>query len=94
VYHAPYTEGVIIIDVVLEGPAQKAGLQKGDIITHINETEITSEDQFLRQLWEIPLHSQFQITCLRQNTQKIFKLWGIDRYEFYNIGGSPDYFGQ
>lgn len=94
VYHAPYTEGVIIIDVVSEGPAEKAGLRKGDLITHINGVKIISEDQFLRQLWEIPLHSQFQLTCLRQNTKKIFTLWGIDRYEFYNIGGSSEYFGQ
>jgi S1-C subfamily serine protease len=92
VYHAPYTEGIIIIDVVAEGPAQKAGLKKGDIITHINDTTIESEEHFLRQLWEIPLHSQFLITYLRRNTQKTIKLWGVDRYEFYNIGGSSEYF--
>lgn len=94
VYHAPYTEGVIIIDVVSEGPAEKAGIQKGDIITHINDVRITSEEQFLQQLWKIPLHSQFHITCLRQNTEKVFKIRGIDRYEFYNVGGSSEYLGQ
>ena len=94
VYHAPYTEGVIVIDVVAEGPADKAGLRKGDILTHINNTCLESEEHFLRQLWEIPIHSQFQITFLRRNTRQSLRMWGIDRYEFYNIGGPAEYFDQ
>ncbi len=94
IYHAPYPEGIIVIDVVAEGPADKVGLQKGDIITHIKDTQIESEEHFLRQLWKIPLHKQFYITFLRQNVQKTVKIWGLDRYEFYNAGGSAEYFDQ
>jgi S1-C subfamily serine protease len=94
IYHAPYAEGVIIVDVVQEGPANKAGLQKGDIVTHINNTKITSEEHFLRQLWTIPVHSQFYLTFVRRNTQQTIPIWGIDRYEFYDLGGSSEYSGH
>lgn len=91
VYHAPYTEGIIVIDVVEEGPAHKAGLKKGDIITHINTVKITNEERFLRELWKIPIHSQFYITFIRQNTQHTIRIWGIDRYEFYDTGGTKEF---
>lgn len=94
VYHAPYTEGVIVVDVVQEGPAHKAGIQKGDIITHINDVRITGEEHFLRQLWTIPIHSQFHMTFLRRNKPQTLTIWGLDRYEFYNTGGSEEYFGH
>ena len=91
VYHAPYTHGIIIIDVVEGGPAEQAGITKGDVITHINETTITSEEHFLRQLWEIPIHASFQVTFIRHSTHHSLQLWGIDRHEFYDVGGSEEY---
>ena len=91
VYHAPYTEGIIVIDVVEKAPAHKAGLRKGDIITHINTVKITTEERFLRELWKIPIHSQFHITFERQNTQHTIRIWGIDRHEFYDIGGTKEF---
>lgn len=92
VYHAPYTEGVIVIDVVAEGPAAKAGLQKGDVLTHLDETLLESEEHFLRQLWEIPIHAPFDLTFFRRNSRRTISMAGIDRAEFYNIGGSAAYF--
>lgn len=91
IYHAPYTEGLIVIDVVEEGPAHAAGLKKGDIITHINHIKITSEEQFLQQLWKIPIHSQFHVAFVRQNKQHTVRLWGLDRYEFYDVGGAGEF---
>jgi S1-C subfamily serine protease len=91
IYHAPYTRGIIVIDVVEDGPAEKAGLKKGDVITHINDVKITSEEHFLRQLWQNPIHSPFQVTFIRQSTHHSLRLWGIDRHEFYDVGGSEEY---
>lgn len=91
IYHAPYTRGVIIIDLVEGGPAEQAGLKKGDVLTHIDDVKITSEEHFLRQLWKIPIHSTFRITFIRQSTHHSLNIQGIDRHEFYDIGGSGEY---
>lgn len=91
VYHAPYTRGIIVIDVVEGGPAEQAGLQKGDIMTHINDTRITSEEHFLRQLWDIPIHTPFEVTFIRNSAHHALRIWGIDRYDFYDVGGSEEY---
>lgn len=94
-YHAPYQKGVIVVDVMPDGPASEAGLQKGDIVTHINEHRVTTEEQFLRQLWAIPVHERFQMTFFRQNIQRVATIDGIDFYEFYHIGGEPmEFFDQ
>jgi serine protease Do len=37
--------GVLIIDVARHSPAAKVGLQRGDIITRIGQTEVTKPDQ-------------------------------------------------
>lgn len=92
IYHAPYSEGIIVIDVVEDGPAQKAGLKKGDVITHLNQVRITSEEQFLRQLWDVPIHSQFYLTIIRQDTPQLVRIWGLDRHEFYDNRGEGDAF--
>jgi C-terminal peptidase prc len=44
---APHPRG-IIIDFVENGPAQKAGLQQGDIITHLNDMDLNSLQPYQR----------------------------------------------
>jgi serine protease Do len=92
IYHAAYTKGVIVVDVVPEGPAERAGLKKGDLITHINHIQFESEEQFLRQLWGIPVHSPVHLTFLRHNTRYTLTLESMDFYEFYDVGGAPEQF--
>ncbi|MDY0095024.1 MAG: S1C family serine protease [Candidatus Vecturithrix sp.] len=93
VYHASYQKGIIIVDVMPDAPASQAGLQKGDILTHINEQRVKTEEQLLRQLWKIPVHEKFQVTFFRQKVQCVATIEGIDFYEFYHIGGdSPTFF--
>jgi S1-C subfamily serine protease len=94
IYHAAFQNGVLVVDVMPDGPADKAGIQKGDIITHIKGNRIKTEEQFLRKLWEIPVHTEFPITLFRRNTQKKVTLRGIEFYEFYDIGGFEEFLGH
>lgn len=94
IYHAPFQKGVIVVDVMPDGPADRANIKKGDIITHVGGTRVKTEEQFLRRLWEIPINTEFQISFLRQNIPKMVKMRSIDFYEFYDIGGSEEFMGH
>ena len=43
--------GVFVVEVVRGGAAEKAGLQAGDVITHINDTEIKTFNEFRRSIF-------------------------------------------
>ena len=45
-----YPAGVYVVEVVEGGPADEAGLEKGDIITGIDGTSVSGKDAFLREL--------------------------------------------
>ena len=70
-----------------DSPADKAEIQKGDVITHIAGNRVKTEEQFLRQLWEIPVHTEFDVTLYRKNLQLSLTVRGVDVYEFYQISG-------
>ena len=46
-YDSRYAGGVHIIRVISGGPAEKTGLQAGDIITHVDDHEIKSGAEFI-----------------------------------------------
>ena len=46
----PEEEGVKLLDVVEDSPAQKSGLQKGDILLNINEHKISSYEELTNVL--------------------------------------------
>lgn len=86
-YHAPFQKGIIVVDVMPDSPADKSEIQKGDVITHIAGNRVKTEEQFLRQLWEIPVHTEFDVTLYRKNLQLSLTVRGVDVYEFYQISG-------
>ena len=90
IYHAPFKQGVVVVDVIPEAPADLAGIRKGDIITHIAGNRVRTEEQFLRQLWEIPVHSGFEVQFLRHEAHHIVTVIGMNFYDFYDLGGSED----
>ncbi len=94
IYHAPFRKGVIVVDVMPDGPADQAGIKKGDIITHIAGKRVKTEEQFLQKLWDIPIHTKFRISLLRQNIPISVTVQSIDFYEFYDIGGSEEFSGH
>ena len=61
------TKGVVVINVSDDYPAKKAGLQKGDIILSINETEITDAVHFKYLLYKYNIGDKVQIKYYRDN---------------------------
>lgn len=58
-------KGVLISGILEDGPADKAGLQPGDIITRINETELTSAFEILNLVATMQPGTRAQIHALR-----------------------------
>jgi len=60
------TDGVLIGDVVAGGPAENAGLQAGDIITHVDDTEVSDSRELRHRIADSRPGTEIQLSCFRQ----------------------------
>ncbi|MGD8633440.1 MAG: trypsin-like peptidase domain-containing protein, partial [Anaerolineales bacterium] len=65
-YRLPVDYGIYITDVFRNGPAAKANLAPGDIITGIQDVPINSEHPFQNQLFQFEPGDQVSVQILRQ----------------------------
>ena len=65
--------GVFVKEVVADSPAMKAGLQSGDIITHINGEEVMEDATYSESISQLIPGTTCEIVVKRQN--------GIEYYE-------------
>jgi serine protease Do len=49
-FQLPGENGFVVAEVQADGPAQKAGLQAGDLLLEINRRRITTAEELLRAL--------------------------------------------
>ena len=61
-------KGASIRDVVEDGPAAKAGVQAGDIVTSANGREITCGDDLVKLVGELNVGDEADLTVYRKNT--------------------------
>ncbi len=60
-------EGVIVTGVFRNGPAHKAGLQPGDIITHIQDQAVTDPVNAILMITEVHPADKLTLQIIRQN---------------------------
>ena len=65
-YELPVENGVIILNLVARGPALKAGLKVGDIITKIQNQEVKSPGDIQRELSKLKPNEQYKISFVRK----------------------------
>ena len=63
-------EGVVILEVVKDSPAEKAKLQKGDVIIKLNDKEISSLAEFRYELYKYEVGDKINITYIRSNKEE------------------------
>ena len=64
------TSGVIVTSVVKNSPAQKAGIEAGDIITEVNGTKVSSMAEFKYELYKYKPGDKIKIKINRDGTEK------------------------
>jgi S1-C subfamily serine protease len=78
---------IVVLRVQNEGPAEKAGVERGDIIAEIGGEPIDSVADLYRKLWskgeagiEVPL------TLVDRRGPREVRVKTIDRYKYYKLG--------
>lgn len=67
-------KGVYITEVIADSPAMKAGLQNGDVITHINGDVILTDDMFSEKIAQLIPGTTCEISVKRQNGDEYYEV--------------------
>jgi serine protease Do len=69
-YNLSVNQGVLVSYIVTNGPADKAGLQEGDIITKVDDKEITDVADFIRIINSSEIGQTIKITYWRGDSEQ------------------------
>lgn len=67
-------EGVVILEVVQNSPAHKAGLRNGDVITKIDNKSIENMSQLKKALYNYKQGDKAKLTIIRNGTEEILEI--------------------
>jgi len=83
------SEGVFVQQVAPGGPAEKAGMKDGDIITGINGKKVRDGNDLVNTVTATPVGSAVSIAALRDGKQENFKVMVGDLTQVFpeNFGG-------
>jgi Do/DeqQ family serine protease len=59
------SDGVVIVEVADESPAERAGLRRGDVVTHINGRRVRSSADLRNQVGLTPIGEELEMRILR-----------------------------
>ncbi|MEQ1886811.1 MAG: DegQ family serine endoprotease [Bryobacteraceae bacterium] len=66
----PKSSGVVIGDVTPDGPAAKAGVERGDVVLEVNGTRVEDANQLRMKISMTPPGSNVDLKTLRNGTEK------------------------
>lgn len=74
---------VVVMSVTPGGPAAKAGLRQGDIISDVRDTEIEGLADFYRKVWATgPAGAEVPMCVVREGRETWLRVKSADRSEF------------
>jgi len=68
------SKGVVLNNVTVDGPAEKAGLKRGDAILSINDHSVTSRQDIRLLVSQIPPDTEVTVKSYREGREKIVKV--------------------
>jgi membrane-associated protease RseP (regulator of RpoE activity) len=91
----PNSDGVFVIEVMPDSPAEKAGLKHGDVITHVNGKLVDDEDELVDDLHKAGAGKQVDLCVFRDGKKQEIKA-KLDEVPARAIGGGagPDEAGD
>ncbi len=75
--------GIVIEDVVPGGPAEKAGLKAGDVITSVNGHAVKTGNDLVNPIATAPIGSKVKLTYVRDGQQKAASTLVEDRTKVF-----------
>jgi len=72
-------DGVTILEVYEDSPAEEAGLEVGDVITRINGTEVNVDTQLIKLLWKLSVDEPIEVTFWRGNEEMFTSVTPVER---------------
>ncbi len=83
VFSAESNGKVVIVNVAEDGPADRAGLREGDIISDVRDGEVDGLANFYRKLWESgPAGTEVPVRILRNGRDAWLRVKSADRRSF------------
>ena len=82
-YPQAVADGIAISGVVPGGPADGAGLQRGDLLVSVDGHAVQSLRQLYRALWRKGPGEVVGMQVLREESIQVIEVVAGDRYEFY-----------
>ena len=68
------TEGVVIIDIEKNSPAEEAGLKKGDVVIKVNEHKVSDIAEFRYRLYSYNPDEVIDIVVKRDGKEETLKV--------------------
>ena len=79
-FSAEYNGEVVVMSVADNGPAAKAGLQRGDIISDVKDQEVRGLANFYRSIWASgPAGTELPLRVVRDGRETWLRVKSIDR---------------
>lgn len=73
-YELPTAEGIYIVKVVAESPAERAGIKSSDIIVKFGDVEVTSMEQLIKELRNYEIGEEIGVVILREDQRRTITL--------------------
>jgi S1-C subfamily serine protease len=82
-YAAEDDNGVVVSSMARNGPAQKAGMQEGDRVLAVDETQVSDPSSLWRALWSCGVAgTKIRLTIERNSAPREVTVASIDRRSF------------
>ncbi|MFQ5895785.1 MAG: S1C family serine protease, partial [Nitrospinota bacterium] len=83
VYSQPHEQGLLVVGVVPESPADEADVEEGDAIIALNSERFESRREFYERLWQGRAGDMVSLALSREGRDRTVLVQSMDRKIFY-----------